>query len=296
MAMSHVRVLLRSSSSSCCSHASPSSSWHKSLNIQRPKSFVTTSSNTNNTPADAAAIIAHTLHRLEQSQLILCIRESDSDAAYNAASAAIRGGIRAVELTLTTPNALDILLQLHNDYYHDYHGVQLGAGTVMSVDQVDLLAAALDDSERVVKFVMSPVTDAAVVARAHDNGILAIPGAMTPTEIWHAYHTCGANVVKVFPMSACGTAFVQALNGPMGHVKLLPTSSVDRSELGVYLRSDNVLAVGVSRQIVDSDLIANKDWDAIRRNARDWITLAQQQHAPKPKPKPPPSSSSSLSI
>lgn len=217
--------------------------------------------------------IGNTLKRLEQHQLILCIRESDADRAYHAASAAIRGGIRAVEMTLTTPDAFDVMRQLRSD--HADESLEIGAGTVMSIDQVNRLALM----NGLVTFIMSPITDKQVVEHAHSKGILAIPGAMTPSEIWHAHQVCGAKLVKVFPISACGgVAFVRALKGPMEHIKLLPTSSVDRNELGEYLGSDNVLAVGVSRQIVDSKLITNEDWDAIRHNAHEWIARAQHHH------------------
>lgn len=209
------------------------------------------------------------MQRIERGRFIQCIREDDMESGLNAARAAIRGGMRSIEVTLTTPGAYDVLRQLHEEFsLNQGIDLDLGAGSVMTVDQVDELSTM-----GFVRFMMSPVTDAAVIERARSNGLLPIPGALTPTEIWRAWQI-GAPVVKVFPISAVGgIQFIQAVGGPFKDVKLLPTSSIAFDQVHDYLRMPNVLAVGVSRQIVDRRLVREAAWDEIRERAREWTLL-----------------------
>lgn len=118
---------------------------------------------------------------------------------------------------------------------------------------------------------MSPVTSVEVIAACNAAGVLAIPGAATPTEVYAA-HTVGAKVVKIFPVGPLGSVgFVQKLVGPLRDVLLLPTSGVVMEDVRAYLEVENVVAVGVSTQILEPEAVVNGQWDVVRGRAKDWV-------------------------
>lgn len=107
--------------------------------------------------------------------------------------------------------------------------------------------------------------------------MLSVPGAATPTEIHNAYHHAGARLVKVFPLNLCGgVEFVKAMQGPLGHIPLLPTSGVDLETLPKYLAARNVWAVGASRQILLKDALGHGDWNTITERASVWAAIAAE--------------------
>lgn len=107
--------------------------------------------------------------------------------------------------------------------------------------------------------------------------MLFVPGAATPTEIHDAFQHAGARLVKVFPVNLCGGVnFVEAMQGPLGHIPLLPTSGIDLESLPKYLAARNVWAVGASRQILLKDALTRGDWDTITERARIWTGVAAE--------------------
>lgn len=125
------------------------------------------------------------------------------------------------------------------------------------------------------RFALSPVTDERIIRQAHDLGLLAVPGAATPTEMHNAYHKAGARLVKIFPVNLYGGIdFVKAMQGPLGHIPLLPTSGIDAESLPEYLAARNVWAVGASRQILLKDALERSDWDRITQGASEWAAIA----------------------
>lgn len=164
---------------------------------------------------------------------VLCFRLGGDAPLRGACEAALKGGLQVLELTLTTPGALDEMERLAGD------GTALvGAGTVLSPDDV---VRTRDAGGR---FVMSPVFDPEVVDTAHELGLLAVPGAATPKEILAA-HRHGARLVKVFPSGALGgPAYLRAVRGPLSDVAFVPTSGPTAETLGAYL-SAGAVAVGV---------------------------------------------------
>lgn len=210
--------------------------------------------------------LASTLHHLHLSPVVLCIRLSDPDLALQAATAALRGGLRSIEVTLTTPSAFSLIRHLSRAF----PDALIGAGTVLT-------PAELRNADSAgARFCLSPISDPVLVQQATRRGMLTIPGAATPTEIHNAYQA-GAKVVKVFPVNAYGGLdFVKAMAGPLGHIPLLPTSGVDLKSLPHYLSLSNVHAVGASRQILQKDALRNKDWDAIAERAMEWTVVASE--------------------
>lgn len=205
------------------------------------------------------------MRQIRAAPVVLCIRMHDPHAALSAAMAAVRGGLLCIEVTMTTPSAEQVI----SDLIAACPNAVVGAGTVLTREHVD---AARDAG---ACFAMSPVADADIVQYCHQNGLLAIPGAATPTECYHAFHTAGAKLVKIFPAMVCGGLdFVRAMQGPLAYIPLLPTSSVKLDMVASYLQESNVWAVGASRQVVDSDCVDRHDWDGITERAKIWVSTA----------------------
>ncbi len=186
----------------------------------------------------------------------------DPELAFAAASAAIQGGLQCVEITMTTPQPDDVMRRLI-DRHPEAH---IGAGTVLSQSDADIAFRAG------ASFALSPVVDLEVIRYCNDLGMLAVPGAATPTEVHTAFAQGGAKLVKIFPTNAYGGAeYIKALSGPLGHIPLLPTSGIRLDSVEEYLGLRNVVAVGVSRQILTATALEARDWGAITANAAVWV-------------------------
>jgi len=183
------------------------------------------------------AKVETTKRELLEDGVILCVRMGGDDPVLDACRAAIRGGLRVLELTLTTPGALDVIRTLA-----DEGDCLVGAGTVLERSQVAEVAHAGG------RFVLSPVFDPEVLDEACLLGLLAIPGASTPREILAA-HRHGAPLVKVFPAGALGgPEFLRAVRGPLPHVPLVPTSGPSSETIADYVDAGAV-AVGIGREV-----------------------------------------------
>lgn len=202
------------------------------------------------------------------SPIVLCVRMSDPEIAMEAACAAVRGGIRCIEIAMTTPDAPALISALSARC----PGAHVGAGTVLTVADADTAAACG------ARFALSPAVDAEVIARLHAHGVLAVPGAATPTEVATAGVRCGARLVKLFPVELIGgVRLVRALQGPLGQVPLLPTSGIQLAGADAYFAERNVAAVGASRQVLEPAAVARRDWDAVAENAHRWVEVAAKR-------------------
>ncbi len=183
------------------------------------------------------ARIQRTLDELLADGVVVCIRFRDGSLTLDASRAVVRGGLRVLEITMTTPGALEMIATLSPE-----RGLVVGAGTVLTAGAVEEVAKAGG------RFVMSPVFDREVVDAAHARGLLAIPGAATPAEILAA-HRHGARLVKVFPSGALGgPAFLRALRGPLPDLPIIATSGPTCETIAEYVAA-GALAVGVGSEI-----------------------------------------------
>lgn len=174
-----------------------------------------------------------TLQEVLKEGAVLAVRLGEGEDLPGACLAAMRGGLRALEITLTTPGALQAIAALARE-----PGAIAGAGTVLTAADARAVAEAGG------RFALSPVFDPDMLAEAQRLGLLAIPGAGSATEILAA-HRCGAPVVKVFPSGALGgPAFLRAVRGPLPNIPLLPTSGPTADNLASYFEA-GAAAVGV---------------------------------------------------
>ena len=165
------------------------------------------------------------LHRLLKTKAIAVLREQTAGNAQILADALSGAGITTIEITLTTPGALNTIRSLA-----DRTDILVGAGSVLSPEQ------ARDAIQAGAQFYASPCFDSEVLDTALRAEIVAIPGALTPTEI-HAAWKAGADIVKVFPMPAGGASYIRSILGPMPELCLAPSGGINAETCTAYLQA-----------------------------------------------------------
>lgn len=201
------------------------------------------------------------LKRLMDCGVIAVIRASSTEQLLEVGRALLAGGVIGVEVTMTTPGALEGIPMLCEELAPD--GAVIGVGTVMDADTC---RKAIDAGAR---YVVSPHFDPSVVAATRERGRISIPGAMTPTEILRAA-SGGADVVKVFPSAGLGPNYFRDLLAPLPHLKLMPTGGVDPKNAGEWIHAGAV-CVGAGSSLVPKEAVAKRDWKAITDNARTMV-------------------------
>ncbi len=195
--------------------------------------------------------------RLEDAGVVAIVRLADASAVRAVIDALVKGGVRALEITMTVPGAVELIRETAPNLPSDF---LFGAGTVTDADTV---ARVVDAGAR---FVVSPVFRRDVIAACHRLGVPSLPGCFSPTEILDAWE-CGADIVKVFPATALGPAFFRDLRGPLPQVKLMPTGGVTLDNVGDWLAAGAV-AVGVGSALLDKSAIAAGHFNVITANAK----------------------------
>ena len=196
---------------------------------------------------------------VQVSRAFAVIRTDSPESAEQASLACSRGGIRFIEVTLTTPDALEVVRRLSKDTH-----LIPGVGSVMTIEDVQSAAAAG------ALFAVSPHFDPDLIAAAKEAGMMSACGGLTATEAM-ACHRAGADITKIFPGSAVGPSYIRALREPMPFLRLMPTGGVDETNLGDWLRA-GAIAVGLGSSLVPRDALRAKDWGAIEKKARAVAT------------------------
>lgn len=196
---------------------------------------------------------------LERLGVVAIIRMKDAARLRDVFDALAEGGVRAIEVTMTVPDAVSLIRTLAAAIPPS-SGLLLGAGTVVDADTA---RAVIDAGAR---FVVSPVFRPEVVKACHARGAAAAPGCFTPTEILNA-HDLGADVVKVFPATALGPQFIKDIRAPLPQLKLMPTGGVSLDNAGDWIRAGAV-AVGAGSALLDARAIEEGRLDVITANAR----------------------------
>lgn len=199
---------------------------------------------------------AKVLEGLLASKVVAVVRLSDASKMEAVAAALRKGGVRAIEVTMTVPGAVEIIREMAG---RKKPGDLVGAGTVIDAGTAsDVIAAGAD-------FVVSPVTDMDVVRACRDAEVLIAPGAFTPTEIVTAWRS-GADIVKVFPATSLGPQFFRDLRGPLPQVRLMPTGGVTLENARDFLTA-GASCVGIGTALVDRTLVEKGDWPALTDRA-----------------------------
>jgi 2-dehydro-3-deoxyphosphogluconate aldolase/(4S)-4-hydroxy-2-oxoglutarate aldolase len=194
---------------------------------------------------------------LIESAAVAVIRLSDPAKLIKVAEAIHAGGVSAIEITMTVPDAIRVIKEANREI-GGY--MKVGVGTVLDPETAK---KAIDAG---AKYVVSPVFKREIIEIAHKNGVPAMPGAFSPTEIQTAYE-CGADIVKVFPADVVGMAFFKGILAPMPHLRLMPTGGVTLANAGDWLRA-GACAVGVGTALLDKEAIASGNYQVLTENAR----------------------------
>ena len=204
------------------------------------------------------------LSTILSSKVVAVIRMSNSDDALSVIEAISEGGIKCIEITMTVPNAVSVIDYLKHSIDKD---VLIGAGTVLTEVQArEVIKAG-------VQFVVSPVFDPRMLQIGTEAGVVTIPGAFSPTEIYKAWNS-GADIVKIFPASVLGTEFIRGLKGPMPDIRLMPTGGVTIDNAADWIRSGaSVVAIG--GDLLDKKAIQDRRWNVISERARRLVEGCQ---------------------
>lgn len=177
----------------------------------------------------------------------------------------IEGGIRLIEITLDQkdPQARKVIAQSLDTLRSRFSGrANFGVGTVLSVQDAE---AAIEAG---AEYLISPDTNPAVIQRTKELGVLSIPGALTPSEITAAYRA-GADMVKLFPASQMGPAYIKAVRGPLGHIPLMATGGITAENMADYLAA-GCAGAGIGGNLVNAARIAAGDYAFIAHEARKY--------------------------
>ncbi|TVQ65573.1 MAG: bifunctional 4-hydroxy-2-oxoglutarate aldolase/2-dehydro-3-deoxy-phosphogluconate aldolase [Balneolaceae bacterium] len=197
------------------------------------------------------------LTAIEREKAIAVLRLPDPDLFFPVAEALYKGGVMVLELTMTTPNAVDLIKEASQSFPEE---MIIGVGSVM--DSKTAVAAIRAGAE----FVVSPVIKPDVIAQTVLQSKVMMAGAFTPTEIDYA-RQLGSDIVKVFPANITGMEFFKAVLAPMPDLKLMPTGGVTLTNGAEWIRA-GACAVGVGSALVSAEDLKNRDYKAIEKKAR----------------------------
>lgn len=202
-----------------------------------------------------------TLELVERTGVVAIIRLKDPSLVRGLVDALLEGGVRALEITMTVPGAIELIREIAPTLPA---GFSLGAGTVLDGTTA---SRALDAG---AAFIVTPVLRRDVILECRLRQAPVMPGCFTPTEIFDAAEA-GADIVKVFPATSLGPGYLKDVHGPLPHLKLMPTGGVSLDNASTWIRAGAV-AVGIGSALLDPAALAAKHFAAIRDAANRLIT------------------------
>lgn len=200
------------------------------------------------------------------SGVIAVIRGMEVDKVVNIVDALLEGGVKALEITLNSPGAIDLIEEV-SERVKDTDAI-VGAGTVL--DGETARAAILAGAE----FVFAPNLNQDVIEVCNRYGKVVIPGVMTPTEIVNAYQA-GADLVKIFPAGVMGPKYIKSVKGPLNHIPMMPTGGVGLDNAADFIEA-GVVALGVGSALMDKEAIAEENYEVITENAKKLTQIVEE--------------------
>jgi len=205
--------------------------------------------------------IEDVVKRIGEIGIVPVVRAASVEEANRAVEAICAGGIPVAEITMTVPNAISVIREVAKKYGDK---VLLGAGTITNAEQAE---ASFDAG---AEFLVSPGLSAAALSVARAKGKLAIPGALTPTELMAAQDH-GAKLVKIFPCGNVGGAkYLKSLKAPFPNASLIPTGGVNASNAGEFLAA-GAFALGIGADLVDAAALRAGNLEKITNAARELV-------------------------
>jgi len=202
---------------------------------------------------------------LDEIPIIGIIRGAETKAVEGAIAAALRGGLRTLEITLNRPEACDQIAGIQAGFAGE---VGLGAGTVLDAASAERAIAAG------AEVIVTPALLLVVFEFCKSRSVPVFPGAMTPTEVLAA-HRAGAYMVKVFPGSSLGPGHIKSLKGPFPEIRLMPTGGVTVEMTPAYFQA-GAEAIGVGSELFKKEWLDQKNWTAIEEKAREYLQAVKE--------------------
>lgn len=197
---------------------------------------------------------------LSKPGLIAVVRARTAEQVLPLSEALIGGGISAIEITMTTPGALDAIRTARKVFGQR---ALIGVGTVL--DEATCQAALQAGAE----FVVSPICRTSLVRLAHAADRPILLGAYSPTEAQLA-HEAGADFIKLFPADSLGPKFIKALRAPLPHLRLVPTGGVDLENVRDFMKA-GCAAVGLGSALVSASILERGAWDELKAKAEQFV-------------------------
>ncbi len=204
------------------------------------------------------------IDRLTEPGIIAVVRTDQAAQVPLVCEALVSGGVLALEITLTVPNAIEAIREASKRFGSR---ALVGVGTVLNADSC---RAAIDAG---AEFVVSPITREEIASAAHGADRPVMLGAYTPTEAQAAYEA-GADFIKLFPADKLGPEYVKALRAPLPHLRIVPTGGVDLQTAAEFLKAGCV-ALGVGSALVSPKLIRESNWPELKRLAGAFVEIAR---------------------
>ena len=205
------------------------------------------------------------MQQIEVCGIVAIIRANSADELIEAAAAIHAGGVDVIEVTMTTPNALQVINDVSSTYGDK---VLVGAGSVLDAETARAVMLSGAD------FVVSPVTKPDVIEICNRYGKVVIPGAFTPTEILMAWET-GADYVKVFPSSGVGADYIKDVKAPLPQIPLVPTGGINAENAADFITA-GAAALGVGSALVNNQLIAAGEFATLTERAERLVKEVQR--------------------
>ncbi len=204
------------------------------------------------------------LEKVKALGLLAVIRGPSAELTIKMVDALVAGGVSGIEITYSTPEAEKVVRSLSNLYGNQ---IVLGMGTLTKPEQAHLAQQAG------ANFIVSPVCEPGLVKSMLKTGLLTMGGAFTPTEVLLVYNL-GADIVKIFPGSLGGPAYVKALKGPFPYIPMMPTGGVSAANVAEWF-SVGVVAVGAGSELCPPQLAKEGTFDEITRRAAEFVQVVK---------------------
>ncbi len=206
------------------------------------------------------------IEQIKKIGVLPVIRANSETEARQIVDAVTKGGITTIEVTMTVPNAIQLIENLVKDYGD---AILIGAGTVLTKQVAAQCIAAG------AKFIISPALNLETIEFCNEREIVVMPGALTPTEILTAWNA-GADFVKVFPANALGgTNYLKSIKAPLPQIKLIPTGGVSLDTAADFIKA-GAEAVGVGGELVDLKAIRENRPEIITERAKQFLEIVRK--------------------
>jgi len=203
--------------------------------------------------------------RLIDPGVIAVVRAQRQEQVLPLSQALLAGGVIAIEITMTTPNAIAAIREARAEFGDR---AVIGVGTVLDV------VTCRHALEAGAEFVVSPILRPELVAPCHQADKPVMLGAYTPTEAQLA-HEAGADFIKIFPSDSLGPAYIKALRAPLPHLKIIPTGIAEAKQVPELIKAGCV-AVGIGSLLAGADVLRDANWPELTRRAAQFAAMVRE--------------------